>query len=104
MSNEFKSQKSSNIESLRPEQSFHSDGNEFLEHLKREIDFLRKQVESRDDLIYTMLQEKSIKTQNIKKDTHRDDFQFPKNPIKHTKNSQNEQISLDNRYDALFVE
>lgn len=104
VSNELELLKLSSDESLRgPEQSFHSEGKDFLKHLKREIDFLRKQVENRDDLIYALLQEKSIKTQNIQKYKNSDDFQFPKNPIKHSKSTQNEQISLDNRYDTLFI-
>ena len=96
------------IEILNPrqEQSSCSEETKFIEHLKREVDFLRKQLENRDDIIYTLLQEKSYTNQNIKKDTQNDEFRFPKDPIKSSINNtqKNQEMTLNNRYESLFIE
>uniref|UniRef100_A0A7M5X7G8 SGNH hydrolase-type esterase domain-containing protein n=1 Tax=Clytia hemisphaerica TaxID=252671 RepID=A0A7M5X7G8_9CNID len=89
--------------SSRHEQSYHTE-EKFIDHLKREVEFLRRQLENRDDIIYTLLQEKSSVNQNIKKDTQNDEFLLPKNPIKPINNAQLGKITLDNRYDALFIQ
>ena len=89
------------VESLNPrhEQSSCTEETKFIEHLKREVDFLRKQLENRDDIIYTLLQEKSYTNQNTKKDTQNDEFRFPEDPIKSSINNtqKNQEMTLNNR-------
>ncbi|XP_066911826.1 dual specificity protein phosphatase YVH1-like [Clytia hemisphaerica] len=88
----------------RHEQSSFTEKTKFINHLKKEVDFLRKQLENRDDIIYSLLQEKSYTNQNTKKDTQNDEFRFPKDPVKPINNTQMNQMTLKNRYETLFVE
>lgn len=105
----------SELEQLKVEQnsrfgqySFPEKGeNEYLNHLKKEIDFLRKQIENKDDLIYSLVNENSeLSHQNKKKDTPCDIFLHPKNPVKAIKRDQIEKnpITFNNRYDGLLIE
>ena len=105
--NELETLKPINLEqSSKCKQSLDTEGTDFLDHLKNEIDFLRRQVENRDDIIYTLLHEKPPINQNIyKKDTQNDEFILPKNPIKpRISNTQNDKLTFNNRYEALFIE
>lgn len=79
--------------------------NGFLSHMKQEIEFLRKQIQYRDELINSLLSENSYKkiTHNIQKDAHSDIFLHPKKTVKPS--IQNEQkITCSNRFNALLKE
>lgn len=80
--------------------------NEYLNHLKNEIGFLRKQIENKDDLIYTLVNENpELSHQNKKRDAPSDIFLQPKNPMKAIKKDQTEKssITFNNRYNGLLM-
>ena len=81
---EFEVQKMTLEDSFKLDRSVQPDYSEFLQHLKKEIDFMRKQIENRDELINSFLTQKTVTTETSHKKQEKD-FQENQNIFKKPK-------------------
>ena len=82
VSNELEFQKITNNNSYEFGHSGRPEQNELIFHMKKEIEFLRNQIETRDELINSLLKKNSYKiTNNTQKDTHKDISLQPKKTL-----------------------
>ena len=109
---EFEVQKMTLEDSFKLDRSVQPDYSEFLQHLKKEIDFMRKQIENRDELINSFLTQKTVATETSHKKQEKDFqenqniFKKPKKTAKAINHAQNDYVPFTNtnRYESLFDE